>query len=112
MERKWDKLRRRTRKLYTLIYAGSHGVKVGRNTIIMPGARVSREHGGSITIGDRSQINPGAMVLSYGGRIRIGENTSVNPYSILYGHGGLDIGNDVRIAAHCVIIPANHGIAA
>lgn len=32
----------------------------------------------------------------------------MNPYSILYGHGGLIIGNGVRIAAHTVIVPANH----
>jgi acetyltransferase-like isoleucine patch superfamily enzyme len=30
---------------------------------------------------------------------------------VLYGHGGLVIGDHVRIAAHCVIVPANHGIA-
>jgi acetyltransferase-like isoleucine patch superfamily enzyme len=51
------------------------------------------------------------MLLSYGGHIRLGPRCSVNPYSVLYGHGGLDIGAAVRIAAHCVIIPANHGIA-
>lgn len=36
------------------------------------------------------------------------KNCSLNPYSILYGHGGLTIGNGVRIAAHVVIVPANH----
>jgi acetyltransferase-like isoleucine patch superfamily enzyme len=30
---------------------------------------------------------------------------------VLYGHGGLFIGDNVRIAAHTVIIPANHGMA-
>ena len=51
------------------------------------------------------------MILSYGGHIEIGDQTSVNPYTVLYGHGGLVIGRKVRIAAHCVVIPANHGIA-
>jgi acetyltransferase-like isoleucine patch superfamily enzyme len=46
-----------------------------------------------------------------GGHIRLGYRCRVNPYSILYGHGGLSIGDYVRIAAHCVIVPANHGIA-
>ena len=40
----------------------------------------------------------------------MGDHCSVNPYTIIYGHGGLEIGNGVRIAAHCVIIPANHNI--
>jgi acetyltransferase-like isoleucine patch superfamily enzyme len=86
-------------------------VKVGRGAIVMPGARIDREYGGTIDIGARSVIHSGAMLLSYGGFITLGERCSVNPYSVLYGHGGLAIGNDVRIAAPCVIIPANHGIA-
>ena len=46
--------------------------------------------------------------MSYGGSIEIGENCSINPYTVLYGHGGLKIGNNVLIAGHCLIIPANH----
>ncbi len=38
----------------------------------------------------------------------VGNNCSLNPFAILYGHGGLCIGNRVRIAAHAVLIPANH----
>jgi acetyltransferase-like isoleucine patch superfamily enzyme len=94
-----------------LARAAASGVTVGPGTIIMPGAKVSRELGGSIRIGARSTIHPGAMLLSYGGFIRLGTRCSVNPYSVLYGHGGLSIGDNVRIAAHCVIIPANHGTA-
>lgn len=48
------------------------------------------------------------MILSYGGDIRIGDDCSFNPYCVIYGHGGLRIGNSVRIAAHTVIVPANH----
>lgn len=63
---------------------------------------------GRITIGKRTVIFPYAMLLTYGGFIEIGDDCSVNPYCILYGHGGLTIGNYVHIAAHTVIIPANH----
>jgi len=94
-----------------LAHAALCGVAVERGVVIMPGARVSREQGGTIRIGARSTIHPGAMLLSYGGFIRLGTRCSVNPYSVLYGHGGLSIGDNVRIAAHCVIIPANHGTA-
>lgn len=48
------------------------------------------------------------MIMTYGGDICIGDDCSLNPYSIVYGHGGVRIGNGVRIAAHTVIIPANH----
>lgn len=111
MDTSWRATRRRARRLYTLVRAALSGVAIGRRAIIMPGAKVSRELGGSIRIGERSVIHPGAMLLSYGGFIRLGANCSVNPYSVLYGHGGLVIGDNVRIAAHCVIVPANHGIA-
>ncbi|MBW4481634.1 MAG: acyltransferase [Tildeniella torsiva UHER 1998/13D] len=40
--------------------------------------------------------------------MEIGNNCSINPFSIIYGHGGVNIGNDVLIAAHVVIIPSNH----
>jgi acetyltransferase-like isoleucine patch superfamily enzyme len=48
------------------------------------------------------------MILTYGGDIQIGDNCSLNPFAIVYGHGGVRIGDGVRIAAHTVIIPANH----
>lgn len=112
MEASWNRIRRRARRIRTLIYAAWHGIRVGRGTIVHAGGRLSRELGGSITLGERCTIHTGAMILSYGGAIRIGDNCSINPYCVLYGHGGLTIGDNVRIAAHCVVIPANHGMAA
>lgn len=50
------------------------------------------------------------MILTYGGEISIGDNCSLNPFAIVYGHGCTRIGNGVRIAAHSVIIPANHNV--
>ena len=97
MDSHWRVARRRARRLYTLAYAALSGVTAGRGTVIMPGAKVSRELGGSITIGERSTIHPGAMLLSYGGFIRLGANCSINPYSVLYGHGGLVIGDFKRL---------------
>lgn len=51
-----------------------------------------------------------SMLLTYGGDIRIGSYCSINPFTIVYGHGGVRIGDGVRIAAHTVIIPANHNV--
>jgi acetyltransferase-like isoleucine patch superfamily enzyme len=48
------------------------------------------------------------MILTYGGDVLIGDDCSLNPFAIVYGAGGVRIGNGVRIAAHTVIIPANH----
>ena len=107
----WQRIRRGTRRAYTLAYAAVADVKVGPRAIVMLGAVLKDDRGGSLTIGEASVVHRGAMLLPYGGFIRIGRYCRVNPYSVLYGHGGLFIGDHVRIAAHCVIVPANHGIA-
>jgi acetyltransferase-like isoleucine patch superfamily enzyme len=111
MDTGWQRIRRGARRLYTLAYATFADVTVGPRAIVMPGAVLKDDKGGSLEIGAGSVIHRGAMLLPYGGFIRIGRRCSVNPYCVLYGHGGLFIGDHVRIAAHCVIVPANHGIA-
>lgn len=86
-------------------------MKVGPRAIVMRGAVLKDAKGGTLAIGANSIVHRGAMLLPFGGFIHIGSFCRINPYSVLYGHGGLFIGNHVRIAAHCVIVPANHGIA-
>lgn len=67
----------------------------------------SRE--GSVSIGEKSTLHQYSMVIANGGDICIGPGFSLNPFSILYsGKAGLVIGENVRIAAHVVIIPENH----
>jgi len=83
-------------------------ILVGRGTRISRLSKIKIVDGGKITIGKDSNIHDYAMLLTYGGTITIGDHSTVNPFCILYGHGGLNIGNGVRIAAHTVIIPANH----
>ena len=86
----------------------------GRNVRIHPSSYVSWRSvirvngGGSLTIGRNCEIHDFAMLMTYGGDIHIGDRCSVNPFTIVYGHGGTRIGNGVRIAAHTVIVPANH----
>lgn len=87
----------------------------GRPIRVHPSARVAvravlrvRRGAGSITIGANCEVHPYAMLLAYGGDIRLGDDCSLNPFAIVYGHGGVVIGDGVRIAAHTVVIPANH----
>jgi acetyltransferase-like isoleucine patch superfamily enzyme len=61
-----------------------------------------------MVIGENTIIHEFTYLRLYGGFIYIGNNCSINPFCVIYGHGGLKIGNNVRIAAHCTIIPANH----
>ena len=87
-------------------------IHTGKRTLLMSGAILRARYGGTITIGDNCVIYRGVIIDpgTKDGSVVIGDRCSVNPYSVLYGHGGLKIGNDVLIAAHVVIIPANHGI--
>lgn len=88
--------------------------KKSQNIFVHPSVKVyenvvfDTRFGGSITIGENSELLHGVLIMTYGGTIEIGSVCSINPYTILYGHGNLKIGNNVLIAAHTVIIPANH----
>jgi acetyltransferase-like isoleucine patch superfamily enzyme len=100
------------RVLWRRLYFGVRFL--GRRIDVHPSSYVSRRSvlrtrgGGSIRIGRHCEVHDFAMILTYGGDIAIGDYSSVNPFSIVYGHGGTRIGSGVRIAAHTVIIPANH----
>jgi len=71
-------------------------------------AAIYVREGSRLELGSNVCVHKGAIIDTSYGSIKIGSNVSVNPYTILYGHGGLSIGSNVRIAAHCVFIPANH----
>lgn len=85
-------------------------ILLGKNVSIGDGVRlVCSDQTAEIIIGDGTVIQPRAILeTGPGGRIELGNMNSVNPYCVLYGHGGLTTGDYVRIAAHTVIIPANH----
>lgn len=63
---------------------------------------------GEVTLKERVYIHDGVIIDALEGRIVVGVGTEINPYCVIYGAGGLDIGRGVGIAAHTVIIPANH----
>ena len=91
-----------------IIKGDKNRVIIGNNTSIDPSVIFNNTKGGIIEIGDNCHIFENVIIATYGGNIKIGNYTSVNPFCVLYGHGNLTIGNEVRIAAHCVFIPANH----
>ena len=90
---------------------GDPALSVGEDTEIEDGVILDFRFGGSIVLGRRVKLYSGAILSPFGGSIVLGDDCGVNHYSVLYGHGGLTVGNLVRFAAHCVVIPANHEIA-
>jgi serine acetyltransferase len=66
---------------------------------------------GKIALGPGTVIHRFALLEARGGWIKLGRNCCINSFCVLYGHGGLDIGDDVHIATHTVIVPSNHNFA-
>ncbi len=76
-------------------------------TMISPAALINPRNG-EISIGADSIVSPGAQIQ---GSVYIGDNSSVQSYTIIVGYGDsgkVKIGNGVRIAAHGMIVAANH----
>lgn len=101
-------IHRTWRRIAYAVRFGGKQIKVHPSTWIGAGSMLRICDGGSIEIGRNCEIHPLAMIMTYGGNIIIGDHCSLNPFAIVYGQGGVRIGNDVRIASHVVIIPANH----
>ncbi|RWX78453.1 acyltransferase [Neorhizobium lilium] len=93
------------------VIAGGGRVKFGKRGAIRSGVRIDADKG-SVRFGVEADIGYGAIIRCGRANIVIGDHFSLNPYSILYGGGGLTIGNNVRIAAHTTVIPANHSFDA
>lgn len=83
-------------------------ILIKETSYVSKSALLECRYGGSIYIGNATEILEQVMLLTYGGTIEIGDNCSINPFTVIYGHGGTKIGNNVLIAAHTVIIPSNH----
>ena len=97
----------RRRIHYAIRFAGVN-VRIHPSTWIASKALIRCTDGGGVVIGKHCEINDYAIIDSLGGEVRMGNHCSLNPFAIVYGYGGAVLGNRVRIAAHTVIIPANH----
>ena len=94
-----------------------HGFKIrlGNNVFVERGAILSVDRDGEsfIDIGNDSYFYSNCVIKASDGWIKMGNDCTVNEFAILFGGGGLgggglEIGNDVRIAAHVKIVPMNH----
>lgn len=82
--------------------------------LIHPGAKINPRNG-SIRFGENCVIGDGAIIQ---GNVEFGDDCSVQPYTLIVGYGTsedrsgqITIGNGVRIAAHGMMIAANHNFS-
>ena len=97
--------------IFRKIFKKKPNLVLAKNVKISKNVLFETNYGGKISIGENTEILTGVMLMTYGGNITVGRSCSINPYTVLYGHGNLSIGNNVLIAAQCVIIPANHNFS-
>jgi acetyltransferase-like isoleucine patch superfamily enzyme len=94
--------------LYRLRAIFTRGVlKISRRTKVPRSATIVWKDG-SISIGPKAFLRRGIVIDAQRGSIDIGRSVSLNDYAILLGRGGITIGNDVRIAAHAVVVSFDH----
>lgn len=80
---------------------------IARGTKIPLGTKIIWKRG-SIRIGKKVHFRQGVVLDAQKGSISIGDHVSFNEYTILLGRGGISVGNDVRIAAHVMIVSFDH----
>lgn len=92
------------------ILGNAAGIQIGRHVVIEDDVcLVCTGNNARLVLGDGCHLHRGAILdTGRDGSIHLGRSNSINPYTVVYGHGGVMTGSYVRIAAHTVIIPANH----
>jgi acetyltransferase-like isoleucine patch superfamily enzyme len=84
--------------------AGARRIRIGDEAWIDSHATLAAGARGGIEIGRRVEIRSHSCLEADDGRISLGDRCSVNSFCLLNGFGGLEIGDDVRIASHVVIL--------
>jgi acetyltransferase-like isoleucine patch superfamily enzyme len=85
------------------ISIGSH-CRIARQAVI----RANTDDNRGILFGDKVSIQENTLVSANRGHIVIRDNSWLGPNSVIYGNGGVDIGEHVLIASHCVINTVSH----
>ena len=64
--------------------------------------------GSRVRIGKGAEIKDYVIIRTYENPVVIGEYVQINPFTVIYGGSGVQIGNNVMIAPHCMIAAGDH----
>jgi acetyltransferase-like isoleucine patch superfamily enzyme len=96
----------------SVLIKGGKKILIGSYTLIEPFVTMSTEKSSNgIIIGSNCEIKRFSILDSSTGFIEIGDNSSVNSFCNINGNGGVEIGKNVRIASHCVILSSTHNFS-
>lgn len=88
---------------YTIKYSN---LKTTKSTIIQEDVYIDKY--GKVFIGENTVVKRWSVINAMEANITIGNNCSINSFCHISGKGDIEIGNNVLIATHCVIISSNH----
>jgi len=81
--------------------------RIARQTIV----RANTDDQKSIRLGNSVSLLENTLVSANRGHVTIGDNSWLGPHSVIYGNGGVDIGEHVLVASHCVINTVSHNFS-
>ena len=61
-----------------------------------------------VTIGFGAELQEFVIIKTMKNKVKIGKYTQINPFTVIYGGSGVEIGENVMIAPHCMIASGNH----
>jgi len=82
-------------------------LSIARTSRLLSGSKIIWRHG-RVDLGENIKLRHGVVIDAQRGSIKIGDNVSLNEYTIVLGRGGVEIGNDVRIAAQVLFASFDH----
>lgn len=94
------------------IYAGN--LTLGKHVFLGDGVTIfDRAGDASVVIGDEVYINKDTIIeLGKGGSLSIGDRTTIQPNCQISAYAGMiRIGDDVQIAPNCAFYPYDHGMS-
>lgn len=91
-----------------LVIRGGKWIRIGPRSVIGNHVEFHANGKGTLNIGSDARVLTGVVIRCFNGKVELGSHVSLNPYCVIYGDGGVTIGNEVRIAAHTVVVAQNH----
>jgi acetyltransferase-like isoleucine patch superfamily enzyme len=87
-----------------------HKIMIGDNVTIDDNTLIDAHGSGAegIVLEDQVIINRNCLIQAKAGPIRVGKRSSIGSYSIISSILGIEIGEAVLIAAHCILNPGSY----
>ena len=80
------------------------GSRIGRNAVL----RANTDVQPGITLGRDVLIQDSVIINANRGQVRLGDRSWLGPFCLVYGNGGVQLGDNVLVAAHTTINSVSH----